>query len=158
MKFKTPCPECSGTRYHLDSCSRKPRGIGPKRRQPLVSVDLKTKAEVRQAIEEVADVLAQAPRDHSKAEIERAYSELQARGLLPMPPPPVRVMPDPMTGEEYVLFSAYHRERSAVCPSCKAEAFWQSATIISTDRAWLTIHTDDCRLVKFAPPQEAGNE
>jgi hypothetical protein len=127
-----PCPECFGTRYHLDTCTRRPkplapRGIGPKRRE------------------------------WTKQEVEQAHTELVAAGILPPPPPAVRVMPDPMTGEEYVLFSAYHRERSAVCPSCKAEAFWQSATIMSTDRSWMTIHADDCRLVKFAPPKEASD-
>jgi hypothetical protein len=135
-----PCPECFGTRWHLSTCSLKhtaapaaapkpkARGIGPKRRE------------------------------WTRGEIEQAHTELVAAGILPPPPPPVQVMPDPLSEVEIEAFTIYHRERGAICPSCAEEAFWQSATIMSTDRAWMTIHADDCRLIKFGPPKEAGNE
>jgi hypothetical protein len=161
-----PCPECSGTRYHLASCSRKPRGIGPKRRQQQLPP--RTVAEIEQvardlieqgpphprhlsAVEDPDEVSFRTPGGAWVTETKAEFAQRQARHA-----DFVKVIQDSMTPDEIAAFTAYHRERGAKCPACGAEAFWIGALMSSNDRAWMTDHVQDCRFLYF-DTRQAGN-
>jgi hypothetical protein len=131
-----PCPECFGTRYHLNTCTRRPKPLA----KPTLSV-----------VEDPDEVSFRGPDGTWITESQEEHAQRQARYS-----EFVKVIQDSMTKDEIAAFTAYHRERGAKCPACGAEAFWIRAVMSSSDLAWMTDHAADCRFLYF-DTRQAGN-